>query len=121
MSTVGKDGRVLLTTHPFELFLQLFPQRLGTVMKLVLQLSVALLEALQNAALGLNISPLLERHTPTHRMDGREKDRNTLLNIHAVQIKRCKVLDTDTGSSRYSTFNISNINKLHRSFHKVCL
>lgn len=105
MSTVGEDGRVLLTTHPFELFLQLFPQRLGTVMKLVLQLSVALLEALQKPALGLNISPLLERHTPTHRMDGREKDRNTLLRIHAVQIKRCKVLDTDTGSSRYSTFN----------------
>lgn len=80
MSTVGEDGRVLLTTHPFELFLQLFPQRLGTVMKLVLQLSVALLEALQNAALGLNISPLLERHTPTQDGWTRERQKHTAQN-----------------------------------------
>lgn len=63
-----------LTTHPFELFLQLFPQGLGTIMKLVLQLSVALLEALQNPALGLNISPLLERHD-THPHTGWMDDR----------------------------------------------
>lgn len=43
-------------------------------MKLVLQLCVALLEALQGPTLGLNISPLLERqHTSTHRMDGGEE------------------------------------------------
>lgn len=61
---------VSLTTHPLELFLQLFAQGLGTVVKLVLQLSVALLEALQGPALCLNISPFLERHN-THRTDGR--------------------------------------------------
>ncbi len=93
---------LFLATHPFELFLQLFPQGLGTVMKLVLQLSVALLEALQGPALCLNISPLLERHNThphTEWMDeGRERERNTLLKIHAMQIfkKSCKVLATDS-------------------------
>lgn len=74
---------VSLTTHPLELFLQLFAQGLGTVMKLVLQLGVALLEALQGPALCLNISPLLERHNThphTERTDeGRERKKNTPL------------------------------------------
>lgn len=88
----GLGASVSLTTHPLELFLQLFTQGLGTVMKLVLQLSVALLEALQGPALCLNISPLLERHNThphTERMDEgrkRERERNTPLKIHAMQI-----------------------------------
>lgn len=78
---------VSLTTHPLELFLQLFAQGLGTVVKLVLQLSVALLEALQGLALCLNISPLLERqHTQNGRTRGHRERENTRLKIHAMQI-----------------------------------
>lgn len=99
-------------THPLELFLQLFPQGLGTVMKLVLQLSVALLEALEGPAFGLNISPLLERHDThkhTQRIDEgreRERERNTTLKIHAMQIKpkkRCNVLADEAWQGTEST------------------
>lgn len=98
----GLGASVLLSTHPFELFLQLFPQGLGTVMKLVLQLSVALLEALQGPTLGLNISPLLERHnTHPHTEwmgEGRERQRekHTAQNPRHANQKSCKVLETDT-------------------------
>lgn len=57
-------------------------------MKLVLQLSVAILEALQGTTFSLNISPFLETHnTPTHRMDGRGTEREREIEI---EIERSK-------------------------------
>lgn len=56
----GLSASASLVTHPLELFLQLFPEGLGTVMNLVLQLSVALLKALQCLPLSLNISSFLQ-------------------------------------------------------------
>lgn len=66
-----------MKTHPFELFLQLFPQGLGTVMKLVRQLAILFLESLQGPALSLNISPFLERqHTHTQDQCSIEEHKN---------------------------------------------
>lgn len=83
-------------------------------MKLVLQLTVALLEALQGSALCVNICPLLEReHTVRGGRKGGTTEResnkkNTLAQIHAMQ-KASDVRGHNSGYARGETWGIYGV------------